>query len=414
MKKLLLILCMLVSFSSLAQNDEITYTEAIKEKKNSTFFKDLYKDFLKYGTFYAAGNIGSAYETQRPDFFVRTDPDNLYAIPDVVDQTVYHPFDYRYGIGIRKLARFDYEVKGNNFYNGIGEDENNVGLSAPTAAVEGLEYLVHYEKERKRGEEWINSRFFVRHTGDYHIVKLEQREQGNIGFKYQSAEARARLPIGKKFSISAGAIYRTHEKAYGYNPIEIWLNETDDNGLAANPWYTLGYEYGYYDTYYTAYYYDQDGNYVQFPAWFWMDENDVLVAHTDEVFRDEVFPDLMNRYNNDIWDTLDPYGEIAPIIGADFYHFKNKFWLHAYANWILPYHKYLKGDEDFSYLNRDNWGKGGLRQDSTPEQWSDYQAGLMFGWKVGKMVGVFVEGEYTKFWDSEIYHTNFGINITLR
>jgi len=414
MKKLLLILCMLVSFSSLAQNDEITYTEAIKEKKNSTFFKDLYKDFLKYGTFYAAGNIGSAYETQRPDFFVRTDPDNLYAIPDVVDQTVYHPFDYRYGIGIRKLARFDYEVKGNNFYNGIGEDENNVGLSAPTAAVEGLEYLVHYEKERKRGEEWINSRFFVRHTGDYHIVKLEQREQGNIGFKYQSAEARARLPIGKKFSISAGAIYRTHEKAYGYNPIEIWLNETDDNGLAANPWYTLGYEYGYYDTYYTAYYYDQDGNYVQFPAWFWMDENDVLVAHTDEVFRDEVFPDLMNRYNNDIWDTLDPYGEIAPIVGADFYHFKNKFWLHAYANWILPYHKYLKGDEDFSYLNRDNWGKGGLRQDSTPEQWSDYQAGLMFGWKVGKMVGVFVEGEYTKFWDSEIYHTNFGINITLR
>ena len=28
--------------------------------------------------------------------------------------------------------------------------------------------------------------------------------------------------------------------------------------------------------------------------------------------------------------------------------------MHAYANWILPYHKYLKGDEDFSYLNRDN------------------------------------------------------------
>ena len=317
MKKLLLLIALLISTNS-----------------NAQFLKDVYKDFLKYGTFYAAGNIGNAYETQRPNYFVRTDPDNLYAIPDVVDNTVYHPFDYRYGIGMRKLARFDYEVKGANFYNGIGEDENNVGLSAPTAAIKGLEYLVHYEKERKRGEEWINSRFFVRHTGDNHIVKLEQREQGNIGFKYQSAEARARLPIGKKFSISAGAIYRTHEKAYGYNPIEIWLNEENEDGTAANPWYTLGYEYGYYDTYYVANYYDQDGNYVQFPAWFWMDENDVLVAHTDEVFRDEVFPGLMNRYNNDIWDTLDPYGEIAPIIGADFYHFKNKFWLHAYANWI--------------------------------------------------------------------------------
>ena len=409
MRIIITILCILISFNSLAQ--EVTYTEAIKIKKKESFIKELYKDFLKYGTFYAAGNIGSAYETQRPNYFVRTDPDNLYAIPDVVDQTIYLPFDYRYGLGIRKLARFDYEVKGTNFYNGT---EDNVALAAPSAAIKGLEYLIHYEKERKRGEEWVNSRFFVRHTGDNHIIKLEQREQGNVGFKYQSAEARARLPIGKKFSISAGAIYRTHEKAYGYNPIEIWLNETDDNGLAANPWYTLGYEYGYYDTYYVANYYDQDGNFIQFPAWFWMDENDVLVAHTDEVFRDEVFPDLMNRYNNEIWDTLNPYGEIAPIIGADFYHFKNKFWLHAYANWILPYHEYLKGDEDFSYLNRDNWGKGGLIQDSTPEQWSDYQAGVMFGWKVSRSFGIFVEGEYTKFWDSEIYNTNFGLNITFK
>ena len=64
----------------------------------------------------------------------------------------------------------------------------------------------------------------------------------------------------------------------------------------------------------------------------------------------------MNRYNNEIFDTLDPYGEIAPIVGADFYHYKNKFWLHAYANWILPYHKYIRGDEEFSYLNRNNWG----------------------------------------------------------
>ena len=144
MRKLLFILALLISYPSLSQ--EITYTEAVKIKKKESFFKDLYKDFFKYGTVYAAGNIGNAYETQRPNYFVRTDPNNLYAIPDVVDNTIYHPFDYRYGIGIRKLARFDYEVKGANFYNGIGEDENNVGLSAPTAAIKGLEYLIHYEK----------------------------------------------------------------------------------------------------------------------------------------------------------------------------------------------------------------------------------------------------------------------------
>jgi hypothetical protein len=38
----------------------------------------------------------------------------------------------------------------------------------------------------------------------------------------------------------------------------------------------------------------------------------------------------------------------------------------------------------------------------------------MFGWKVTKSLGIFIEGEYTKFWDSKIYQTNFGINLTLK
>ena len=56
----------------------------------------------------------------------------------------------------------------------------------------------------------------------------------------------------------------------------------------------------------------------------------------------------------------------------------------------------------------------GLKQDSELEQWDDYQFGLILGWKINKSIGIFAEGEYTKFWDSEIYHSNFGINITFR
>ena len=88
--------------------------------------------------------------------------------------------------------------------------------------------------------------------------------------------------------------------------------------------------------------------------------------------------------------------------------------MHIYGNWILPHHRYIQGDTDFSYLNRNNWGKGGLRQDSEYEQWSDYQAGMMFGWKLWKSCGIFAEGEYTKFWDREIFNTNVGLNITLK
>ena len=393
MKQLLIILMLLISSNAQAQ-----------------FFKDLYDDFFKYGTFYVAGDVNNSYETQRKDYFIRTDPDDLYAIPQVVDETVYHPFDYRIGVGFRKLARFDYEVKPGNFWTGNDEIEKQTALSAPTSAVKGFEYLVHYEKERQRGEEFINERYFLRHTGKYHIAKIEKRTQGNVGFEYLSGEVRARLPIGKKFSISAGAIYRTHQKAYGYNPVEIWLNELDENGNVVNYWYTLGFEYGYTD-HFTSY--SMDGAPTVYD-WIWMDPDGEIVAYGDRDFRDRVMPDLMNRYNNEIFDTLDPYGEVAPIIGFDFYHYKSKFWLHAYGSWILPYHKYLKGDSDFNYLNRDNWGNGGLIEGSEPEQWSDYNAGVNLGWKLSKSLGVFIEGEYIKFWDQKIFNSSVGLNLTLR
>ena len=388
----------------------ITLMLLLSSNANAQFFKDLYDDFFKYGTFYVAGDVNNSYETQRKNYFIRTDPDDLYAIPQVIDETVYHPHDYRIGVGFRKLARFDYEVKPSNFWTGNNKIEKQTALSAPTSAVQGFEYLVHYEKQRQRGEEFINERYFLRHTGKYHIAKIEKRTQGNVGFEYLSGEARARLPIGKKFSISAGAIYRTHQKAYGYNPVEIWLNETDENGNALNPWYTLGFEYGYTD-HYTSY--SMDGLPTVYD-WIWMDSDNNVVAYGDRDFRDRVMPDLMNRYNNEIFDTLDPYGEVAPIVGFDFYHYKNKFWLHAYGNYLLPAHKYLKGEEEFSYLHRDCWGVGGHIEDCKESQWDDFQVGMMFGWKVSKAIGVFIEGEYTKFWDSKIYNTNFGINLTFK
>ena len=392
MKKLILLIAVLLSFNVQSQ-----------------FFKGLYDDFLKYGTVYAAGNVGNA-KLEQAKYFVRTNPDNLYDIPAVVDQTIYHPYNYRFGVGIRKLARFGYESKP-NFYNGT---ENNVGLSAPTAAVKGLEYLLHWEKQRVDGNEFDNRRLFVRHTGKYHIGKFESRESGNVGFEYISGEVRARLPIGNKLSVSAGIIYRTHQNPYGYNPIEIWLNKMDADGNALHPWWTLGYEYGFVDE--LIEHKNTNTNEIMY-QWCWRDPEGNIVAYTDEQFRDQVFGGLMNRFNQEKWAELDSFAEIAPIIGLDFYHYKSSFWLHTYANWILPYHRYVQGDVSYSYLHRNGWNHAGHHDghlQSNGDQWSDYQAGLMFGWKVTRSIGIFVEGEYTKFWDSEIFNSNFGINITFR
>jgi len=372
-------------------------------------FESLYKDFLKYGTIYGAGDISNSIEAAERTYFVRTGANgSLYDIPVVVDNTPKYAFDYRYGIGIRKLARFSYERKPKNYYDGT---ENQLAFAAPTSAFKGLEYQIHFEKERWRGEEFENHNLFIKHTGKYHIFKVQSREVDKINLEFFSVEARARLPIGKKFSISAGAIARGHERAYGYNPIEIWLNETNEQGQAINPWYTLGFEYGYSDHFTTS---TDATTGVETQDWIWKDAEDNVVAYSDLDFRENVFTDLMNRYNGEQWELLDPWVEIAPIVGFDFYHYKNDFWLHAYGNYILPMHRYIKGDEDFSYLNRNNYGAGGLKPESEPEQWDDYSAGVSFGWKLNKNLGVFAQGEYTKMWDSELFQTSFGLNYTFR
>ena len=148
--------------------------------------------------------------------------------------------------------------------------------------------------------------------------------------------------------------------------------------------------------------------------WYWINAQGDIVAYTDLQFRQTVFTNLMNRFNNEAWDLLDPFAEVAPIVGVDYYHYSSRFWVHMYANWILPYHKYVAGDEDFSYGNRNNWGLGGLRQDSEFEQWDDYSAGVSAGWKLSKHLGVYVEGEYAKLWDSEIFNSSIGINFTFK
>ena len=391
MKQVLFILCLLITLNVSGQ-----------KKKN------LFKEFFEYSTLYISGDVRNSKENA-PSYFVRTNPNgSLYDVPVVVDGTTYYQHDYRYGFGVRKIARFDYEVKGRNYYDGT---ESTVAMTAPNSAIKGFEYVFHVEKERVRDDVFKNHRYFLRHTGKYHIVKLESRRQGRANFNYNSAEVRAKLPIGKKFTLSAGAIYRTHERPYGYNPVEIWLNETNAQGQAINPWYTLGFYYGYDDIYYT---YEDSYSGETVSDWYWINEEGETVAYTDLQFRQTVFTQLMNRYNNEVWDTIDAFGVISPVIGFEYYHYKNNFWLHAYGSYLLPYHDYLKGDEAFSYFNRNNWGLGGLIEDADKEQWEDYQTGVQFGWKLGKNVGVFFEGEYTRFWDTKIYNSSVGLNITLK
>lgn len=370
--------------------------------------KNIYEDFLKYGTVYAAGDVNSTYLPPQAVYDAREPYPGalIWNTPEIVDVTEYNPFDFRIGVGIRKLARFDYERKPGQFWTGNQDRERQFALSAPGSAVDGFEYLLHYEIQRLRGETWVNNRYFLRHTGKYHILKVEQRRQGMFDFDYQSAEARMRLPIGKKFSLSMGGIYRTHTTVYGYNPFEIWVQD--------NIWYAMAYNQGYYDQYYNIDYTDQNGELVDTYDWFWFNSDSVMVAFTDRDFRDHEFSNIINDYNQSVWDSIGGFGLVSPIIGFDYYHYSPKFWLHFYGSWLMPYHRYVQGDIDYSYLNRNNWGKGGLVEGSVLQQWNDFQGGINMGWKLNKSFGIFMEGDYTRFWDKEIFQATIGFNYMFR
>ena len=46
-------------------------------------------------------------------------------------------------------------------------------------------------------------------------------------------------------------------------------------------------------------------------------------------------------------------------------------------------------------------------------QWVDYSGGLIFGYKLTKQLGTFVEGKYNKYWNREWYDFKCGINYVI-
>ena len=415
MRILVLIVALLLALPVGAQD-----VNSEKPKKN--FFKEFYNDFFKYATIYGAGDYRAPYESSDKKYLIRQpEGAGLYDVPIVEDVTEYFPSDYRIGFGIRKLGRFGYERKPGNFWTGDQNIERQNALIAPTSAVQGWEYLFHFEKERRRGEEWENQRYFLRHTGKYHIVKLESRYQGAYDFNYNAADVRARLPIGKKFSISAGAAFRTHERVYGVNPYEIWVSALDGDGNQEIYWYELAYEYGFTDAFYqTTIQNPVTGQQQNVAGYFWYNPQGLVVASSDPQFRDGPYKRLISLYNQQVLGNTSTFGLVSPVVGFDFYHYKSNFWAHLYGSAFLPYHKYVMGDEDdygrvpLSYLFRNSWDQYGLADAAEGEQWWDYQAGANIGWKLSKSIGIFAEGEYTKMWDSEFFITTFGINYTFR
>lgn len=345
------------------------------------------KKFFQWSTIYTAGSISQPLQESSKEWYVAQNG-------ELKDVTEIYPFDYRFSIGIRKLARFDYEKRQNIFYDGT---ETNVGWKSNVGAVEGFEYVFSKDWVRQWGDEYTNQSYFLRYLGKYWIGKIQYLEVGVADLKYTSAEMRGRLSIGKFLNLSLGTMVRTHGP-YGYNPISIYL--------ADNYWWDLAYEYGYTDQYYQI---TDVGTGNTTNDWMWKDPEGEHIASTDEEFRRYYYADIVNDFNSIKLSEVGGLATISAVAGLDIYYYSDKFWCHTWGN-ILPFHKHILGDENFSYgefISNDPNGDGS-------NQWIDYNVGTIMGVKVGKGFGVFIEGEYLQYWDRTMYSSKVGINYQFK
>jgi hypothetical protein len=324
-----------------------------------------FKKYFKFATFYTAASGGTSI----------SDVDEYSISNGLQTSIVRTPFDYNLAFGIRKIARFGYENRANTFYDGT---EQSWSDAATIGKVSGLEFLFEADIKRQEGVEYIDQNHFIRYVANKYILKGEYLQDGFADIKYFETSERFRKQFGKKFSLNIGAVQRMSEP-YGYDPLDEWLL---DNG---NLHYTyLAIQEGYDIDVYNSEYKDPNGN---------------IVATSVEVWEEVVIPVVLADYTEKKRNELDRKMQQSLVVGFDFYHYKKDFWMHAWAN-LMPWH-YDDGGT-FSYHNY-NDGK----------QWYDYSGGLIFGYKLNKHLGTFVEGKYNKYWNREWYDFKCGINYVI-
>ena len=278
----------------------------------SNYFVD---NFLKYSTFYTSVSLNSPYV---PADKFSVDIEN----GTFIETTEENELAYNVSIGVRKLARFKYQAKGKNFYDG---SEKNLSDVATIGAVSGWEYLVKYSSIRQFGEEFVDTESWVRYLGDNYVIKGSYANFGRQDLEFGQLDARWRKPVGSNWNFSLGGNFRGHP-AYGLFPFNDWLANSEGQ------WWEVGYNYGYEDEYWFD---DINENGIQDPGengdYNWYDDSGELVAESDDEFYEYYYGDLITLYNEEEVDKLGYQWEASVVIGVDYYLYEKKYWVHGWA-----------------------------------------------------------------------------------
>ena len=321
------------------------------------------KNIFKYSTFYASASMASPFAVNQ-QFYV----DGVAGSGQLVEVTEQIESNYIFSIGLRKIARFDYQVKKGRFYDG---SENEISDYATISNAPGLEYLFEYSAVRNRGDVFSQQEYKVRYIHNRFAIRAAYVNDGLINLKYTLGEIRYRQKLGN-LDLTAGVAHRSHP-VYGYSPVDAWF------AIPANKhWWQLANEFGYFS----------DANQV------WTLEGEII-AESDREFYTYHFGKAVNDYNNRELESLGLVQEVSAVFGFDYYYNKENFWVHGWSS-VLPI---SKGLTDYSF----KYDAGDI----------DFDLGLVAGWKFNRNLGFFGEGRYLRYWGIDSYDVKIGVNYTV-
>jgi len=322
------------------------------------------KKTFKFATFYTAFSGGNSIAD-----------DNVYSVlGGLQTDVVKTPFDYSFTAGVRKMARFGYENRANTFYNGT---ERSYSDAATIGKVKGFEFLFETDWRRQQGRNFLDQDHFLRYVAKNWIAKVEYVQDGFADVEYFEGSQRYRLNANDRLSFNIGIVQRISEP-YGYDPLEEWMLSNGNlhyTSLALQEGYTVDVQAGEY-----------------------FSPDNELVANSSDVWEQVVVPDVIDNYVTRKRSELPSQWNYSLVLGYDYYKFTKEFWLHSWVS-VMPYH--LNTGSDYSY------------HEYTGSQWIDYAGGLIFGWRLNKSLGVFLEGKYNKYWNREWHDFSVGINYVI-
>ena len=350
--------------------------------------------------------------------------------------------DFQTSFGLRKIGRFQYEPKrgvksagrGGTWYDG---SEQNSNESATFGPVKGWEYLIKWTEGRQWGNDYINQEYWIRYIGDWTMAKVGMTELGLEDISYVHGDLRVHWTpeiLNDKLHLSIGLKHRQHP-VYGFDAMILdttWYKGAF--GIDDNQWYDstmidpnspTGWKKR------TLYEVDPETGEIREVEgegpfwngrgeywghdWLWRDVDGRIFAYTDREYFIYHFPRMLENYIGDKKKELGYQGETSIVLGVDWYHYSDSWWLHAWSNW-LPYHY---GHSDYAYHNAAHYAthleEGGepsefMMMDPMWHSWNDYDFGAIFGVKIKDNLGVFTEGRYLNYWERPAYDIKFGIN----